>query len=190
MSVFSSTRERRLWRWTLLSVSGIYLTLPFASSLATYLYNQDLAAIAFLACMLLVGATILIQGLKTRPGGLEIGVGIGLAVVYILVLIRLTLPERSHLIEYGVVATLAHEALAERASQGRQVPLPALLAIAFTSTVGTLDELIQYILPNRHFEWTDILFNILASIMAVTSIVVLRWVRNATTRGSKSARKT
>jgi len=145
--------------------------------LAGLVYNQLLSACVFLGCMLLVGLTILTQGLKVRPAGVEIGVGLGLVVVYLMVFFRLTLPERSHLIEYGVLAVFVYEALAERKSNGRRVPVPAVLAIVATSLVGTIDEFIQFILPSRYFEWTDLLFNCLAALMAVTAIVVLGWVR-------------
>lgn len=54
-------------------------------------------------------------------------------------------------------------------SQGRRVPVPALLALVAASLVGTLDECIQWILPSRVFEWT----NILASLMSIVGMVVL-----------------
>jgi hypothetical protein len=177
MNIFTSDRERHLWIWTLVVVVAIYSTLGLASMLAEVLYNQNLSAVAFLASMLLVGLTILTQGLKTRPGGAEIGVGLGIAVVYFMVFVRLTIPERSHLIEYGVVAVFIYEALTERASQGRRVPVPALLAILATLLVGAVDEFIQLILPSRVFEWTDILFNVLAGVMAVAAMVALGWAR-------------
>ena len=60
---------------------------------------------------------------------------------------RMALEERTHLIEYGVVAVFIHEALTERASHGRRVPLPAALAVLGTALVGTLDEGIQAFLP-------------------------------------------
>ena len=112
--------------------------------------------------MLLVGITVLILGLNIRPAAREVGVWIGIAVVYVRVLFRLTLPERSHLIEYSVVAAFVYQSLLERHTQRGNVPVPALLAIAITSAAGILDELIQYFLPNRHFDTTDILFNVLA----------------------------
>ena len=127
---------------------------------------------------MLVGITILVLGLNLRPAAFEVGVWIGITVVYLLVLFRITLPERSHLIEYSVVAAFIYEALIERRSQGRTVPVPALSAIALAAMVGTVDELIQYYLPNRHFDTTDIIFNILASVMAVVSIVILRRTRD------------
>ena len=51
--------------------------------------------------------------------------------------------------EYGVVAVFVYEALTERASRGRRVPVPALLAALATSLLGVLDECIQAFLPSR-----------------------------------------
>ena len=176
MPLFSSRRERRLWAWTLAVVVAIYSTLGLASTLAMAL-PDDLAAVGFLVGMFLVGLTVLTQGLKTRPGGAEIAVALGVATVYLLVFFRMALPERSHLFEYSVVAVFIYEALAERASQGRRVPVPALLTILATSLVGVLDECIQSMLPSRMFDPADILFNFLAALMAVVASVALGWAR-------------
>jgi cation transport ATPase len=177
LPLFSTDRERWLWVWTLVVVVAIYSTLGLASTLAEVLNSQGVSAVFFLVCMALVGLTVLTQGLKTRPGGVEIGVGLGIAVVYLMVFFRSTIPERSHLIEYSVVAVFIYEALTERARQGRRVPMPALLAILATALIGAIDEFIQLFLPSRHFDWNDILFNFLASLMAVVSMVVLGWAR-------------
>ena len=116
-----------------------------------------------------------------RPGGAEVAVVIGVATAYLLVITRMTVPtERSHLIEYGVVGILIFEALTERASQGRRVPLPPLLAVLATAVLGVLDECIQAILPNRVFDPVDILFNLLAGTMAVGASVALAWARRWT----------
>ena len=121
---FISGRECRLWLWTLAVVVAIYSTLGLAGMVAGALGDDDLAAVFFVLGMLLVGATVVTQGLKARPGGAEIGVALGVAVVYLMVLFRMTIPERSHLIEYGVVAVFIYEALAERAAQGRRCSRP------------------------------------------------------------------
>ena len=179
MSAFSSDRERRLWAWTLAVVVAIYSTLGLARTLAGALGDGG-AAVLFLLAMLLVGATVVTQGLKTRPGGAEIAVALGVAVTYLLVALRMSIAtERSHLIEYGVVAVFIYEALTERASQGRRVPVPALLAVLATSLVGVLDECIQAFLPSRVFDPVDILFNVLAAVMAVVASAALGWARRS-----------
>ena len=105
MALFVSPRERRLWLWTLAVVVAIYSTLGLAGSLADVLDNRDLTTVSFALGMLLIGVTVVTQGLRTKPSGAEIGVALGVVVVYLMVLLRMALAERSHLIEYGVVAS-------------------------------------------------------------------------------------
>ena len=184
MTLFSSRRERRLWLWVLVVMVAIYLTLGLAQKLAATLEERGLLDISlglFLLCMFLVGVTVLTQGLRVRPGGAEVTVAIGVVAAYLLVLTRMTVPtERSHLIEYGVVGVLIYEALTERRSQGRRVPLPPLLAVLATAALGALDEGIQWLLPNRVFDPVDILFNLLAGTMAVAASAALTWARRRT----------
>ena len=182
MPFFSSARERRLWAWTLAVVGAIYATLGLATTLVEIVGNRRLFDFLFIAGFLLIGTAVLTQGLKVRPRGAEIGVVIGIGAVYLMVLARLGIPERSHLFEYCVVSILVFEAFTERASHGRRVPVPALLTIVMTSLVGVVDELIQAVLPSRVFEWTDILFNCLAALMATLAMVLLRWTRHLAVR--------
>ncbi len=178
MPLFSSDRERRLWAWTLAAVVAIYATVGLARSLSGALRDRELLGTAFVLAFLLVIAAVVVQALWRRPGGAEIGVTLGIIAVYLLLFVRISIPEeRTHLVEYGVVSLLIHEALAERASQGRPVRKPALLAILLTAVVGVLDESIQAFLPSRVFDPVDMLFNVLAATMAVAAIVALRWAR-------------
>ncbi len=178
MSRFTSPRERRLWLWILAVVVAIYSTLGLAGTLVGELRNRGLLDDFFILSFLLVLAAIVTQALKARPRGVEIAVAIGVAAAYLMVFVRMGIPavERTHLIEYGVVAVLVYEALTERA-RGRHVPAPALLAILATTLVGMFDEVIQGILPNRVFDPRDILFNTLAAVMAITASAVLSWTR-------------
>lgn len=89
----------------------------------------------------MVVGVIVARALETRPGGLEIAVALGVVAVYLMVFVRMAIPEeRTHLIEYGVVAILVHEALLERARNGRRMANPALLAVLVTGLVGAVDE--------------------------------------------------
>ena len=180
-TLFTSDRERRLWTWTLAVVVAIYSTLGLARTLAGVLRDQGLLVASFAFGMVLVGLTVLVLGLRRRPGGAEIGVAVGIAAVYYMVLVRMALPEeRTHLIEYGVVALFIHEALKERSSQGRAIPVPALVAVVAASAVGVIDECLQAFIPGRVFDTEDMLFNFLAAVMAVASAVALGWARRWT----------
>ncbi|MGI9433426.1 MAG: VanZ family protein [Geminicoccaceae bacterium] len=179
MALFSSDRERRLWLWTLAVVVAILSTLGLAPTLSGVLREHGLLEASFALGMVLVGATIVTQGMRVRPGGAEIAVALGVTAAYLLVFVRMEAPpeERTHLIEYGVLGVFIYEALGERASQGRHVPVPPLLAVAATATLGLLDECIQAFLPSRVFDLLDILFNVLAGMMAVGGSMALAWAR-------------
>ena len=183
MSLFSSNRERRLWGWTLAVLGAVYLSFGLAQKLAAVAPSGDLnAAFFLLACLLVLGAVIT-QGLKTRPSGVEISIALGVAAAYIMVFVRMASPvERSHLVEYSVVAVFIYEALTERASQGRRVPAPALLALLTASLIGVLDECIQAFVPNRVFDPVDMLFNFVAVVMAIVASLALGWARRRARR--------
>ena len=181
MPDFSSNRERRLWVWALAVVVAIYATADLARTLADALRESGLLELTptmFSAGMLLIGIAILVQGLRERSRGVEVGFALGVAGIAVIGLARgIDAAERSHLIEYAVLALIIHEALVERKAQGWRVPVPAVLAIAATTAVGVVDECIQFFVPSRTFDLFDIGFDLLASVLAVGSSVSIRWVR-------------
>jgi hypothetical protein len=178
MSWFTSKRERRLWLWAMAVMVAIYSTLGLARTLAGALRNEGLLGASFLLGLVLLVAAVVTQGLRMRLRGAELGVALGVLGVYLLLLLRMTIPEeRTHLIEYTAVALLIYEALMERASHGRRVPAPALLAVALTALLGLLDEGIQGLLPNRVYDIRDVGFNALAGGMAVGASLALAWAR-------------
>lgn len=157
-------------------VSTIYLTLGLAGTLAGLLDDRSLNAATFVLGSLLILGAIATQGARRRLGGTEVFVALGIGAIYVLLFTRLTSPvERSHLMEYGVVAVLVYQALKERASNGSHVPKPAWLAIGATAIVGAVDELIQALLPNRVFDPVDIGFNTAAAVMAIAASATLEW---------------
>ncbi len=179
MPTLTSNRERRLWLSAAAVVAAIYSTLGLAGPLARFLRDRGLIDVLFISGFVLVLTTIATQGLRTRPGGWEIGVALGVAAAYFMVFVRMAIPaeERTHLIEYGVVAVFIYEALSERSSQGRKIPAPALLTVLATTLIGLLDECIQALLPNRVFDPRDILFNFVAPVLTVSALVALSWLR-------------
>jgi hypothetical protein len=135
--------------------------------------------------MLLVGVTMVMHGLKLKPGKIEIAIWFGFAAIYLMVFLRLGLAERSHLMEYSVLAIFIHMALLEREHTKKNSMNPALLAFLITLIIGVLDECIQIFLPGRVFDPNDMLFNGLAAFMAIGVRLVLQFIRNKM-RQSKS----
>ncbi len=114
------------------------------------------------------------------------GLALGVVAVYVFVFARMGSPvERSHLLEYSVVALLIHEALEERASNGRRVPLPGAIAVLLTFLLGVLDEGIQLAIPSRVFDPVDIGFNLLAAVLAVGGRVILSWAQRLRRQSSR-----
>lgn len=188
---FTSHRERRLWACALAVIVAIYATLGLARTLAQFLNGTGLGERLFVVACLLVLLVVLTRGWTSRPGIVEIAVAIGVGTAYLLVFVRMAVPtERSHLIEYGILAILIYEALLERVSQGKQVPVPGCWAIVIASAVGVIDEAIQAVWPGRFCDPVDMLFNVLAAAMAVAATAALAWARRiaATRKGPPSYR--
>jgi CubicO group peptidase (beta-lactamase class C family) len=178
MSLFTSDRERRLWFWTAIVMVAIYSSLGPSQMLAEELRERNLLRISLGAALFLGAAIIVWRWAKTRPGWREIGVGIGVAVAYLGALARVPVPEeRTHLIEYAVVAAFIYQALVERRRNGRRVPAPDALTVTVTALLGWLDEGIQSLLPNRVYDIRDVGFNFLAGVMVIFVALFLALVR-------------
>ena len=173
MPLFTSHLEKRLWFCVITVLIAIFSMLFIGQPLINLLSNQDIQAIFFLLGMLLVAIIILMHGLKTTTSRTEIIIIVGILAVFVMFFLRLGLTERSHLIEYSVLAIFTHKALLERQKNSRHVPMPALLAFMTTFLIGVLDEAIQIILPNRIFDVEDIIFNGMAAAMATPHIQAL-----------------
>lgn len=179
MIKFTSKREKRLWIWILVIIIGIYSLIFIGRPLSGYLRERAMLTNAFWVAIWLTLATVLWHGWKRKIGQLEIGLWMGAAAVYLLVFLRMAVPEeRSHLIEYSVLAVFIHEALKERKNNGGHVWRPAILAIILTTAIGLLDEAIQLIVPGRFFDPIDIIFNTGAAIMAIVASTAITWSRN------------
>jgi len=184
MSFFSSLRERWLWFWALAVLLAIYATLGSAPAMAAQLSDLDLLDEAFWLGLYLIPAAILALGLHARPRGAEIGVALGIVAVYIIAINRLAFfsDERSHMVEYSMLALFVYHALVERKQIGRLNISPAWIALAIASIAGILDEVIQLFLPNRYFDIRDIGFNVFSALMAILASLALEFVQKWRTR--------
>ncbi len=178
MTFFKSARERKLWLCALAVLVAIYSTVALARSLAGVMRERGILSDSIWIGLFLVGATVVANGLKLRPGKIELAAWLGIAAAYIFILIRMTIPEeRSHLIEYSVLAVFIHEALRERKNNGGKVPVPYLIAFLATAVFGIIDECIQALIPDRIFDPIDMAFNAFAGFLAIASSLLLNWIR-------------
>ena len=156
--------------WTAAVVVAIYSTLGLASTVADALRDRNLLRVSLAVALAAVLLPVAWRWVKTRPNWGEVGAVLGVAFVYWMVAIRIgSWEERTHLIEYGVVAALIHQALLERDLNGRRVLKPAVTAVAVTALLGLVDEGIQAVLPDRVFDARDIFFNGFAGFMVVAA---------------------
>ncbi len=127
--------------------------------------------------MLLVAATVAHYGLSKRPDLTSWTLGLGLFTIYLMLFLRLGMAERSHLIEYSVLAVFIYRAVGERMKADKNRLRPALIALGLTLLLGTLDEVLQLFLPGRVFDPVDIFFNGMAALLAIGSVLLLQWIR-------------
>ena len=104
MSLFTSQREKRLWLYALIVLIAIIATLVFAGGITSLIVNQNMQVVVFWMAFILIGLSTLIHGLKTKPSKMEIVVWFGIFAVYLLFFLRLGHAERTHLMEYSILA--------------------------------------------------------------------------------------
>ncbi len=184
---YRSARERRLWLWAGALLVAIYASLYSVRPLAEWLRERNLLRGTILVLFLLVGALILRWFAARAPGWREIIVLALFAGLYLAVLWPVRMPEeRFHLLEYGLLAGLVYAALLERRGPGgamRWSPGQAALAVLLTGLAGWGDEGIQYLLPNRHYDWVDVGLNLLAAVLAIAALAALAEARRLNPSG-------
>lgn len=174
---FTSNKERLLWTWAVTVVIAIYATLFFGGQLIDFMIRQRVLEQSIFYLFLLLMLIFIISGLTNLSRHLGFWVYVGVGVVYTMALLRmdLSIAERSHIIEYGLLALLIYEALIERRRNGSNIQFPKILAVLIAGSIGVVDECIQYFIPYRVFDIVDIGFNFLASVLGVfVSFVVSR----------------
>ena len=175
---FVSKREKRLWVVALVGVLTIYSTLGVVRDWFLMVESSGWGSYLFVLVSGIILLIVVTQGMTSIPNLREIGVMTGIILIYWFVFSQMSHPEeRIHIIMYGVVALMIHAALLERSSGGQKSSMSFLIVILLTSLFGTIDEIIQIQLPDRVFDVHDILYDSVASVMAVASNASLRWAR-------------
>ena len=175
--------ERRWWRLTLVLLGLVYLSLWPLQFALDFLRARNLLR-ASLALLFLAAAGAVVASLARRRAGRREWLTLALvAAVYAALASSLEIvQERLHLLEYGLVALGFRRALAARAAAGEAAGgrwRPALTAAGLTALAGLVDELLQGVLPNRHYDLRDVGLNALSGVVALAAESALGWARRS-----------
>lgn len=172
MPIFTSPRERRLWLQAAACLASIYAVIFFARAIVDALRDRGALRLTVMAVFALAAIVVAWRVARARPGWREIGAVLLCGVLYAVVLSRLERhEERIHFLEYGLFAGLVEAALRERGSLWS-----GWIAIAVTAAAGWIDEGIQGLVPGRVYDLRDVVFNLVAGILAVLAVTLRRAV--------------
>lgn len=169
-------QERLYWTCVGMVVLAILLSLLVRPSWVTLIGSHDVQVALFVTGLLLTTLTVVIHGLKSSANKREWALLLGISAVYVMLLFRLGAPERTHLIEYSVLAIFLRMAFIEYKKR-RTLKYPNLSAWASGVAVGIIDEGLQLIVPHRTFDIEDIFFNVMAVTLAIVAALCINWFR-------------
>lgn len=75
-----------------------------------------------------------------------------------------------HILEYGVLGLASGIALIESHRRLRVM----FIALGVCIIVSALDQMIKIFVPIRHFDWTDIPFDVLGSLIGIGVVVIIK----------------
>ncbi|GAB4333106.1 MAG: hypothetical protein Kow0099_04950 [Candidatus Abyssubacteria bacterium] len=165
----------RAWAPVFLMMVFILVSLPLTPSFwraGRRHLGQGFDALGYVV-FLLIGLVVVVYLVRRRRefGVLRYSALALLTLVYVYLLHRSRFPaERLHLMEYGFLAYLCWRAFRVDFTTVTSYALGFVLSSAF----GLVDELVQYVLPNRYFELRDVATNIIASALGLMVASLLR----------------
>ena len=156
--------------WSLL----IFLTIPLArniSELVSAQWGRSLFTYLVLFAIAAAVAALIGQAIRQRlhlstQGLIWLALIAGIFLGYTLLLGRKSPEESVHFIQYGVLSVLVYRALT---FSHRDVSIYFSAAV-ICGMIGTVDELIQWLVPDRHWDIRDIWINFFAAAMVQIAI--------------------
>ena len=161
------------WLAVVAWIAVIYTTIPFVRSLREYFvarWPAELIGIGVILVVVAVCAAGLVLLWRRRPRlpVTDAALLIAIAAVLVIWIWRLMgQPEETvHFLEYGVLGVLLYRALSTHIHDGSVFAAGALIGIL----VGIFDEIIQWFVPGRYWDYRDIVLNGGASILVQIAI--------------------
>jgi hypothetical protein len=163
----------KLWGIVAVYTGLIYVTLSVAPELWGNLFRLTHGRINYVVPVIAVGFAVWVT---CRIASLKLGIvavlcTIAIAVVYAFLMTWLSQSpaERFHLAEYGLLSLLTYRASRLDWDHAKAVAFGLIVA----SVLGIGDEMIQWALPTRVFEWKDVWLNVFSSCLGMALVVTL-----------------
>ncbi len=168
-----SGREWQAWLWVLLCTIGIYSMIPLARGFQKFVYSTvgkeffTYAALFAVVVILITLLYYLLFKLKIRNISQYIWLFLCAgAFIHFTLQLRKHPEEALHLLEYGLLSILVFKALTHRI-RDRSIYVSVVLLVLF---LGTVDEFIQWMTPQRYWGIEDVKLNTIAAIILQVAI--------------------
>ncbi|MBD3379966.1 MAG: hypothetical protein GF408_05830 [Candidatus Omnitrophica bacterium] len=170
----NNTMKRMLWWGAITLYLGVvYSTLSIGpdiwDGINAALGGKALGVLYLLAILALVAVVYYMEEIKKEKRPLNYMIFFFLAGLFFFIISLHGHPaEKVHMAEYGLLAVLVYNAL--KLDMGRYDSRLYILGGLICSLAGLVDEIIQWYLPNRYFDWRDVGFNVAGALIALAII--------------------
>jgi hypothetical protein len=146
--------RKKIWVFIVFYIAIIYITLPVVRPVLKFLYaslGRDMLSVVVNITFILMSAIIVLFSL--RKGSLRAFLISIPFMIFIAGTMMIDLPqERVHFLEYGLLGILMVKAVGSTYGN-------LILSFGFIVVVGSVDEFIQLLLPDRFGDVRDIIMN-------------------------------
>jgi glycopeptide antibiotics resistance protein len=165
--------------WLILSVyvALIYLTIPYTPRARDFFIsilgkNFDVAVNSTLLVALAAAVYLIFRNARRRVEIILCVSVFAVIAAYIFIIFRtpITPIEKIHLAEYGLLGYLALNALQDVNPINRRY----MLSVAVVLVIGALDEVVQMFFPNRYFQVSDIILNMVSGMLGLSVARLLK----------------
>jgi VanZ family protein len=162
----SMSLRRRYWSYVFAWVVLIYATLYSVRPVCNFLKNTTpfalLVNILMFSLLIVIMMSLLMKRIVTRPSSYIFLFMTVAAYIYGFLTIQFP-EEKIHFIEYGILAWLIIQAVELDVRR----PAAHVYAFLLTAIFGWMDEGIQHLLPNRYYQFDDVILNATSGLLGL-----------------------
>lgn len=168
-------RERTSWIVAAIWAASIFAVIPLARAIQNFVderWGRELflwVVAVYIAVFVLIALVYLLYSRESIPvGNAAWLIAIAAVFLYWTWQLRRNPEEALHFIQYGILSLLVYRALTHRIRD----PSIYVVAVLICSVTGTVDEMVQWMMPRRYFDFRDIWINGGAAILVQAGLLL------------------